>query len=71
MKKFGGSLSSSDFRFARAVEAAGLATISQAVKALERNEPIVKVWEQKLYGSDDVDSATSSLDIVSTVNSSN
>lgn len=37
-QKFSSKLSAAQFAFARRVETAGLASISQAVKAFERNE---------------------------------
>lgn len=39
-KKFGASLSNEQFKNARRFEAAGLCSISQAVKALERNDNV-------------------------------
>lgn len=38
MKKFAATLINAEIRFARKVEAAGLASYSQAVKAIERQE---------------------------------
>ena len=38
MKKFAATLTNAEIRFARRVEAAGLASFSQAVKAIEQNE---------------------------------
>ena len=40
------TISNSDFALARSFEAAGLTTISQAVKAFERND-VVKINEWK------------------------
>ena len=38
MKKFAATLTNAEVKFARAVEAAGLASCSQAVKAIERDD---------------------------------
>lgn len=38
MRKFATTLTNSEIRFARKIEAAGLASYSQAVKAIERGE---------------------------------
>ena len=38
MKKFAATLTSAEINFARKVEAAGLASYSQAVKAIERQD---------------------------------
>ena len=38
MKKFAATLTNAEVKFARAVEAAGLASYSQAVKAIERDD---------------------------------
>ena len=38
MKPFAATLTNAEARFARAVEAAGLASYSQAVKAIERDD---------------------------------
>lgn len=47
--KFAAKLSNEEIRFARRVEAAGLATISQAVKAIERDETEkLDAWRQAL-----------------------
>lgn len=48
-KKFGASLSKAQFDFARKVERAGLASISQAVKAIERgNTEQIEEWKKQL-----------------------
>lgn len=38
MKPFAATLTNSELKFARAIEAAGLASYSQAVKAIERQD---------------------------------
>ena len=38
MKKFAATLTSAEIKFARTVEAAGLASYSQAVKAIKRDD---------------------------------
>ncbi len=49
MKKFAATLTSAQVAFARRVEAAGLASYSQAVKALERNETArIAKWKAAL-----------------------
>ena len=49
MKPFAATLTNSQIRFARAVEAAGLASYSQAVKAIERNETAkIEAWKAAL-----------------------
>ena len=49
MKPFAATLTNAEVKFARAVEAAGLASYSQAVKAIERedNEKIA-AWRKAL-----------------------
>ena len=49
MKKFAATLTNEQIKFARKVEAAGLASYSQAVKAIERedNEKIA-AWRKAL-----------------------
>ena len=49
MKKFAATLTNAEVKLARAVEAAGLASYSQAVKAIERedNEKIA-AWRKAL-----------------------
>lgn len=49
MAKFASKLSDAQFRIARAFEAAGLTTISQAVKAFERgNSAQIEEWKRLL-----------------------
>lgn len=49
MKKFGASLSNEEMRLARKIEAAGLASISQIVKAMERGEEDkIAAWKAAL-----------------------
>lgn len=49
MKKFGSGLTGAQMRFAREIEAAGLASISQAVKAFERGEvEKIEAWKLAL-----------------------
>jgi len=49
MKKFAASLTSSELQLARKIEAAGLATFSQAVKAIERDEQErIEEWKRQL-----------------------
>ena len=49
MKKFAATLINAEIRFARKVEAAGLASYSQAVKAIERQEEEkLEAWRQDL-----------------------
>ena len=49
MKPFAATLTNSQIRFARAVEAAGLASYSQAVKAIERqDDEKIEAWRQDL-----------------------
>jgi hypothetical protein len=49
MKKFAATLTNAEVRFARAVEAAGLASYSQAVKAIERDdEAKLEAWRKAL-----------------------
>lgn len=38
------TLSNAEYRLAKRIEAAGLATLSQAVKAIERDEPRLQEW---------------------------
>lgn len=47
--KFASKLSNQQFQLARQIEKAGLASISQAVKAFERGEfAIINTWKQQL-----------------------
>ena len=49
MKKFAATLTNSEVSFARAVEAAGLASYSQAVKAIERQDAEkIAAWRKAL-----------------------
>ena len=49
MKPFAATLTNSELKFARAIEAAGLASYSQAVKAIEREETDkIQAWRQAL-----------------------
>jgi len=49
MKPFAATLTNTEIRFARAVEAAGLATYSQAVKAIERQDTEkIAAWRKAL-----------------------
>ena len=49
MKPFAATLTNSELKFARAIEAAGLASYSQAVKAIEREETEkLDAWRQAL-----------------------
>lgn len=49
MKKWAGTLCAADMAFARKVEAAGLASVSQVVKALERREHAkIAAWKDAL-----------------------
>jgi len=49
MKKFAATLTSAEIKFARAVEAAGLASYSQAVKAIERgDDEKIAAWRKAL-----------------------
>lgn len=49
MKKFGASLTNTEMALARKIEAAGLASISQIVKAFERGEDEkIEAWKQAL-----------------------
>ena len=49
MKKFAATLTNAEIRLARAVEAAGLASYSQAVKAIERqDEAKLVAWRKAL-----------------------
>ena len=51
MKKFAAKLTNAQYAEARQFEAAGLTTISQAVKAFERNETSrIAAWRQALAG---------------------
>ena len=48
-KKFGSKLTDAQFALARAFEAAGLTTISQAVKAFERRDNArIEEWKRQL-----------------------
>ena len=48
-KRFGSTLSNSQIQLARRIEAAGLTTYSQAVKAMERNETKrLEEWKRQL-----------------------
>lgn len=48
-KKFGSTLTNSQIALARRIEAAGLTTYSQAVKAFERNETKrIEGWNRQL-----------------------
>jgi hypothetical protein len=48
-KKFGSTLTDAQFSLARAFEAAGLTTISQAVKAFERRDNArIEEWKRQL-----------------------
>ena len=48
-KRFGSTLSNSQIQLARRIEAAGLTTYSQAVKAMERNETRrLEEWKRQL-----------------------
>jgi len=47
--RFASPLSHAEYKFARRVEAAGLASISQAVKAIERGETgRIAAWREQL-----------------------
>ena len=49
MKKFAATLTNAEIRFARKVEAAGLASYSQAVKAIERQDEVkLATWRAAL-----------------------
>lgn len=49
MKKFGATLTDAQVRLARKIEAAGLASYSQAVKAFERGEnDKIAAWKAEL-----------------------
>ena len=49
MKPFAATLTNAEIRLARAVEAAGLASYSQAVKAIERqDEAKLAAWRKAL-----------------------
>ena len=49
MKKFAASLTAGQLQFARKVERLGIATYSQAVKAIERNEIVtVRTWQVEI-----------------------
>ena len=49
MKPFAATLTNSELRLARAIEAAGLASYSQAVKAIERAEvEKIAAWQAAL-----------------------
>lgn len=49
MKPFAATLTSEELRFARKVEAAGLASYSQAVKAIEREDDAkIAAWRKAL-----------------------
>ena len=49
MKPFAATLTNAEIRFARKVEAAGLASYSQAVKTIERNETEkIAAWQAVL-----------------------
>ena len=49
MKPFAATLTNAEARFARAVEAAGLASYSQAVKAIERQDEVkLAAWRKAL-----------------------
>ena len=49
MKPFAATLTNSELKFARAIEAAGLASYSQAVQAIEREETDkIQAWRQAL-----------------------
>ena len=46
---FAKNLTDAQFKLARRIEAAGLATLSQAVKAIERNETAkIETWKAAL-----------------------
>lgn len=48
-RKFGSSLTDAQFSLARAFEAAGLTTISQAVKAFERRDNArIEEWKRQM-----------------------
>lgn len=48
-RRFGGGLSDAQYKLARQFEAAGVTTISQAVKAFERkNTAQIEAWKQQL-----------------------
>lgn len=52
-KKFGEGVSNSDMQLARRFEQAGLTTISQAVKALQRREnKRIEEWKRQLEAHD-------------------
>ena len=49
MKPFAATLTSTELKFARCVETAGLATYSQAVKAIERQDEVkLATWRAAL-----------------------
>ena len=49
MKKFAATLTNAEVAFARKVEAAGLASYSQAVKAIERQDEVkLAAWRKAL-----------------------
>ena len=49
MTMFAKNLTDAQFKLARRIEAAGLATLSQAVKAIERNETAkIEAWKAAL-----------------------
>ena len=49
MKKFAAKLTNAEVAFARKVEAAGLASYSQAVKAIERQDEVkLAAWRKAL-----------------------
>ena len=50
-QKFAATLSNSQMQLARSFERAGLCSISQAVKAFERNETAkIEAWKKALAG---------------------
>jgi hypothetical protein len=49
MKPFAATLSSAELKLARQIEAAGLASYSQAVKAIERGDEVkIAAWRKAL-----------------------
>ena len=53
MKKFAATLSNAQYALARRFEAAGLTTLSQAVKAFERRDnEMIEYWKNQLKEKD-------------------
>lgn len=53
MRKFGEGLTSKQIALARAIEKAHIATYSQAIKNLQRKDPIIEEWIKELNKKDD------------------